>query len=64
MNLMRIAWIAIRELLYERVFYVLVSFAAVSLGLSLLLGQMTYAEQYKLTLDFMLAGIEISHGAV
>jgi Cu-processing system permease protein len=60
MNLIRIAWIAIRELLYERVFYVLVSFALLSLGLSLLLGQMTYAEQYKLTLDFMLAGIEIS----
>ncbi len=57
---LRIAWIAVRELLYERVFYILVFFAAVSLGLSLLLGQMTYAEQAKLTLDFMLGGIEIS----
>jgi ABC-type transport system involved in multi-copper enzyme maturation permease subunit len=60
MNMLRIAWIAVRELLYERVFYVLVCFACGSLGLSLLLGQMTYTEQYKLTLDFMLAGIEIS----
>jgi len=56
----QIAWIAIRELLYERVFYILLSFAAAALALSLMLGQMTYAEQAKLTLDFMLAGIELS----
>jgi ABC-type transport system involved in multi-copper enzyme maturation permease subunit len=56
----RIAWIAIRELLYERVFYILVLFAGMALILSLLLGQMTYAEQSKLTLDFMLGGIQLS----
>jgi Cu-processing system permease protein len=60
MNIFRIAFIAIRELLYERVFYIFLSFSLMSLGLSLLLGQMTYAEQSKLTLDFMLAGIQIS----
>jgi len=60
MKLFLIAWVAVRELLYERVFYVLLSFSVLSLGLSLLLGQMTYAEQYKLTLDFMLAGIQLS----
>src|SRR3989338_8878152 len=56
----RIAWIAIRELLYERVFYLLVLFAAMALVLSLMLGQLTYAEQSKLTLDFMLGGIQLS----
>lgn len=59
-NLLRIAWITIRELIYERVFYIFLTFAVLSLGLSMLLGQLTYAEQAKLTLDFMLAGIEIS----
>jgi len=57
---LHIAWIAVRELLYERVFYILLSFAGLSLGLSLLLGQLTYAEQAKLTLDFMLGGIQLS----
>ncbi len=60
LNIFRIAWIAVRELLYERVFYILLCFVALSLSLSLLLGQMTYIEQYKLTVDFMLAGGEIS----
>jgi len=55
-----IAWVAVRELLYERVFYLLISFAAVALLLSAVLGQMTYADQQKLTLDFMLAGIQLS----
>lgn len=53
-NILRIAWIAVRELFYEKVFYILLSFALASLVFSLLLGQMTYAEQAKLTLDFML----------
>lgn len=53
-NIVRIAWIAVRELFYEKVFYILLSFALASLVFSLLLGQMTYAEQAKLTLDFML----------
>lgn len=56
----RIAWITVRELLYERVFYLLLFFALISLGVSYLLGQMTYDEQLKLILDFMLAGIQIS----
>ncbi len=55
-----IAWIAVRELLYERVFYLLLAFAALALGLSVLLGSMTYAEQAKLTIDFMLGGLEIA----
>ena len=56
----RIAWIAVRELIHEKVFYLLACFALLSLGMSLMLGQMTYAEQAKLTLDFMLGGIELS----
>jgi len=60
MNLLRIAGIAIRELLYERVFYVLVAFLIMAIFLSLMLGRLTYVEQAKFTLDFMLAGIEIS----
>lgn len=59
-HVFRIAAIAVKELVYERVFYILLGFVALSLGLSLLLGQMTYAEQSKLTLDFMLAGMEIA----
>jgi len=59
-NIFRIAWIAVRELVYEKVFYLLLIFAMFALGLSLLLGQLTYAEQTKLTLDFMFAGIELS----
>ena len=55
-----IAWIAVRELIYEKVFYLLVSFCLLALCLSLLVGQLTYAEQAKLTLDFMLGGIELS----
>jgi ABC-type transport system involved in multi-copper enzyme maturation permease subunit len=53
-NTFRIAWIAIRELLHEKVFYILLSFSLASFVFSLLLGQLTYAEQAKLTLDFML----------
>lgn len=59
-NVLSIAWIAMRELFYERVLYLFFSFAILALFLSLLVGQMTYAEQAKLTLDFMLAGTQIS----
>ena len=59
-NALRIGWIAVRELLYERVFYILVCFALASFVFSLLLGQLTYAEQAKLTLDFMLGCTQIS----
>lgn len=55
-----ISWIALRELFYERAFYIVISFAALTIGLSLMLGQLTYIQQEKLTLDFMLAAIEIS----
>jgi len=55
-----IAGIAIKELLYEKVFYLLIVFVICALGLSVLLGQLTYAEQTKLTIDFMLAGMELS----
>ncbi len=60
MKIALIAWIAVRELLYEKAFYVLLSFALASLVFSLLLGQMTYAEQAKLTLDFMLGCTHLS----
>lgn len=46
--------------MYERAFYLLLCFGVISLGASLLLGQLTYAEQAKLTLDFMLAGTQLS----
>ena len=55
-----IASIAVRELLYEKVFYILLFFVVLSLGLSMLLGQLTYTDQAKLTLDFMLGGIQLS----
>lgn len=55
-----IACTAVRELLYERVFYLLILFSLLALGLSALLGQLTYAEQSKLTLDFMLGAIELA----
>lgn len=55
-----IAWVTIQELIHERVFYLLLCFATLSLGMSYLLGQLTYAEQAKLSLDFLLAAIEIS----
>lgn len=59
-NTFAVAWIAMRELFYERVLYLFIVFAIGALVMSLLLGQMTYAEQSKLTLDFMLAGTQIS----
>lgn len=58
--LLSITQVAIRELIYEKVFYILVAFSICTLGLSFLLGQLTYTEQAKLTIDFMLGGIEIS----
>lgn len=60
MNTLRIAGIAIRELIHERFFYILIVFAALALALSLVFGQMTYAEAAKLTLDFLLAATELS----
>jgi len=57
---LNIAWIAIRELVYERVFYLLFSFVGLALILSILLGQMTYGEQTKLTIDFMLGSAHLA----
>ncbi|NBX93775.1 MAG: hypothetical protein EB078_08405 [Proteobacteria bacterium] len=56
-----IAGVTIKELLHERVFYILAGFASLALALSLLLGQLTYAEKSKITLDFFLAGIQLSN---
>lgn len=60
---MKLFWISIvtvRELLFERVFYVLLAFATLAVALSLALGQLTYSDQAKLSLDFMLAGTQLS----
>ena len=57
---LNIAWIAVRELIYERVFYLLFSFVGLALALSMLLGQLTYGEQTKLTIDFMLGGAHLA----
>jgi ABC-type transport system involved in multi-copper enzyme maturation permease subunit len=60
-TILNIAGVTIKELLHERVFYVLGAFALVALCLSLLLGELTYTEQSKISLDFLLAGIQISN---
>ena len=54
-----VAIMTIREIFAEKLFYLLVVFALAIVGIGHLLGQMTYAEQAKLTTDFMLGGIEI-----
>jgi ABC-type transport system involved in multi-copper enzyme maturation permease subunit len=56
-----ISLITLKELLHERVFYLIGGFAFLAVGLSLLLGDLTYAEQSKITLDFLLAGIELTN---
>ena len=60
MNSLRIAWVAIQELLHEKVSYLLIGFALFSLAMSMVFGQMTYGEQAKLTLDFMLGATQLS----
>jgi ABC-type transport system involved in multi-copper enzyme maturation permease subunit len=55
-----IGWIAVQELAHEKVSYLLIGFALFALGMSMVLGQMTYAEQAKLTLDFMLGGTHLT----
>ncbi|MBI1861901.1 MAG: ABC transporter permease subunit [Deltaproteobacteria bacterium] len=59
-KLLSIAATAVRELLYERVFYILLAFAVVGVVFSNALGELTYADQAKLSLDFMLAGTQMS----
>jgi len=56
-----IAGITIKELLHERVFYLLAGFSFLALLLSSLLGDLTYAEQSKITVDFLLAGIQLTN---
>ncbi len=56
-------WIAVatvQELIYERFFHLLIFFSVASLGMSALLGSLTYTENAKLTLDFMLGTINLS----
>jgi len=60
MNIFRIAWVAVRELVFEKVFYLLLSFVLGSLVLSAMLGQLSYTHRAKLTVDFMLGGIQLS----
>lgn len=60
-TIINIAKVTVKELLHERVFYVLGAFALIALSLSLLLGELTYAEKSKISLDFLLAGIQISN---
>lgn len=59
-NTFIIAKACLSELIYEKVFYLLTGFVLSMMGIGFLLGQMTYAEHAKLTLDFGLAAMEIS----
>lgn len=59
-TILRIAGITIKELLHEKIFYFLGAFSLLAVALSLVLGGLTYAEQSKITLDFLLAGIELT----
>lgn len=59
-HILQISRIAVKELVYEKVFYLLFSFVGLALILGILLGQLTYGEQAKLTLDFMLGCANIS----
>jgi len=56
----RIAFTTIQELFHEKVFYLLGAFALLAMFLSVLLGDLTFAEQGKITLDFLLAGTEFT----
>lgn len=58
--ILSITKISVRELLYERVFYILVAFTLCTLAISFLIGQLTYADREKLTVDFVLTGIEVA----
>jgi ABC-type transport system involved in multi-copper enzyme maturation permease subunit len=60
MKSLMIAKIAIQELFHERVFYIIICFAALTLATSFLFGQMTYTQHGRITLNFLLAAIQIS----
>lgn len=47
------------ELVHERLFYLLALLGVMGLGVSLLLGNLTYVEQEKLTVDFLLGGTHL-----
>jgi len=55
-----VAWATVHELVFERFFHLLLFFSVASLGMSALLGSLTYTEQAKLTLDFMLGTTHLS----
>lgn len=57
---LNISWIAVKELIFEKVFYILFSFVGLALLLGMLLGQLTFGEQAKLTIDFMLGSAHLS----
>lgn len=60
-TIVSISLITLKELLHEKVFYLIGGFALLAVAVSLLLGDLTYAEQSKITLDFLLAGIEFTN---
>ena len=49
-----------KEILRDRILYGLIVFAVFFIGISVALGQLSYAEQARISLDFGLAGIQIS----
>src|SRR5688572_2314631 len=49
-----------REIIRDRILYGLVVFAILLIGLSLALGQLSFAEQTRLTIDFGLMGVHLS----
>ena len=51
-----------REIIRDRVLYGLFIFALVVIFLSLVLGNLSFNEQQKITIDFGLTGIELSSG--
>jgi ABC-type transport system involved in multi-copper enzyme maturation permease subunit len=49
-----------REIIRDRILYGIIVFALMLVGLSLALGQLTFAEQAKISADFGFAGIQLS----
>jgi ABC-type transport system involved in multi-copper enzyme maturation permease subunit len=49
-----------KEILRDRILYGLIVFAIFFIGVSVALGQLSYAEQARISLDFGLAGIQLS----
>ncbi len=61
---MKIIWViaknTYREIIRDRILYGLLVFALLIIGLSLALGQLSFAEQSRISLDFGLTGIQLS----